>query len=280
MLSLTNSDFFMSYSLIDSGNQQKLERFGAFTLIRPCSQAIWKPSLKTWEADAIFSRDEGNRWEYKKSLPKDWIVTIEGIRFKVAPTDFGHLGVFPEHSLLFASMQKLLVSRKEPRVLNLFAYSGGATLACAKAGAKVCHVDASKGIVSSARENAGLNHFLDKPIRWIIEDVKKFLKREVKRGSFYEAIILDPPSFGRGNKGEIFKIEEDIIELLGLCKNLLIENALFLLFTTHTSGITPIVIQNLMKQLLPKGKIESNELLLPSENGFSTPYGSFAWWLP
>jgi 23S rRNA (cytosine1962-C5)-methyltransferase len=134
--------------------------------------------------------------------------------------------------------------------------------------------------VSSARENAGLNHFLDKPIRWIIEDVKKFLKREVKRGSFYEAIILDPPSFGRGNKGEVFKIEEDIIELLGLCKNLLIENALFLLFTTHTSGITPIVIQNLMKQLLPKGKIESNELLLPSENGFFTPYGSFAWWLP
>lgn len=269
----------MSYSLIDSGNQQKLERFGPFTLIRPCSQAIWKP-LKKWKADAIFSRDEGNHWKYKKSLPKDWIVTIEDIRFKVAPTNFGHLGVFPEHSLLFTTMQKLLVSRQDPRVLNLFAYSGGATLACVKAGAKVCHVDASKGMVSWAKENAVLNHFLDKPIRWIIEDVKKFIKKEIKRDSFYEAIILDPPSFGRGNKGEIFKIEEDLIELLELCKSLLSKNALFLLFTTHTPGITPIVIQNLMKQLLPKGKIESNELLFSSENTFSIPYGSFAWWLP
>ena len=152
--------------------------------------------------------------------------------------------------------------------------------ACVKAGAKVCHVDASKGMVSWARENARLNHFLDKPIRWIIEDAKKFLKREIKRGSFYEAIILDPPSFGRGNKGEIFKIEEDLIGLLDLCKNLLSKEALFLLFTTHTPGITPIVIQNLIKQVLPKGKIESNELLLPSENGFSIPYGSLAWWLP
>ncbi|MGL4540724.1 MAG: class I SAM-dependent methyltransferase [Candidatus Rhabdochlamydia sp.] len=270
----------MSYSLIDSGDQQKLERFGAFTLIRPCSQAIWKPSLKKWVADATFSRDEGNRWEYKRPLPKDWVVDIENIRFKVAPTDFGHLGIFPEHSLLFSSMKKLLISRKEPRVLNLFAYSGGATLACAQAGAKVCHVDASKGMISWARENAELNHLLHKPIRWIIEDVKKFLKKEIKRGSFYEAIILDPPSFGRGNKGEIFKIENDLIELLELCKNVLSKDPLFILFTTHTPGITPVVMQNLMQQLLPEGKIEAKELLLPSENGFSIPYGSFAWWLP
>lgn len=270
----------MSYALIDSGNQQKLERFGNFTLIRPCSQAIWQPFLEKWTADAVFSRDEGSSWEYKRPLPKNWIVTIQNIRFKVAPTDFGHLGVFPEHSLLFASMQKILKTRKDPRVLNLFAYSGGATLACAQAGAKVCHVDASKGMITWARENAELNTLSNKPIRWIIEDVKKFLKKELKRGSCYEAIILDPPSFGRGNKGEIFKIEKDLIELLDLCKNLLSKEPLFLLFTTHTPGITPIVVQNLMQQLLPQGKIESKELLLPSENGFSIPYGSFAWWLP
>jgi 23S rRNA (cytosine1962-C5)-methyltransferase len=270
----------MSYALIDSGYQQKLERFGAFTLIRPCSQAIWKPSLTKWKADAVFSRDEGSHWEYKQQLPKNWVVTIENVRFKVAPTDFGHLGVFPEHSLLFASMKKLLISRVTPRVLNLFAYSGGATLACAQAGAKVCHVDASKGMITWARENAELNTLLDKPIRWIVEDVKKFLHKEIKRGSLYEAIILDPPSFGRGNKGEVFKIEKDLIELFDLCKNLLSKQPLFLLFTTHTPGITPVVMRNLMQQLLPRGKIDSEELLLPSEHGFSIPYGSFAWWLP
>lgn len=270
----------MSYSLIDSGHQQKFERFGAFTLIRPCSQSIWKPFLANWAADAIFSRDKGSLWEYKRQLPKSWTVTIENIRFKVTPTDFGHLGVFPEHSLFFAPMQKMLQSRTEPRVLNLFAYSGGATLACAQVGAKVCHVDASKGMISWAKENAALNKFLDKPIRWIIEDAKKFISKEIKRGSSYDAIILDPPSFGRGTKGEVFKIEKDLLELFALCKKLLSKEPLFLLFTTHTPGITPIVIHNLMVQLLPKGSIESKELLLPSEQGFSIPCGSFAWWLP
>lgn len=270
----------MSYALIDSGHQQKFERFGDFTLIRPCSQAIWKPSLANWAADAVFSRGEGNHWEYKRQLPKSWVVAIENIRFKVVPTDFGHLGVFPEHSLLFAPMQKILKSRINPRVLNLFAYSGGATLACAQVGARVCHVDASKGMIAWAKENAELNKFSAKPIRWIIEDVKKFISKEIKRGSFYEAIILDPPSFGRGSKGEVFKIEKDLFELFELCRSLLSKEPLFLLFTTHTPGITPIVMHNLMRQLLPKGSIDSKELLLPSEHGFSIPYGSFAWWLP
>ena len=272
------------YFLVDSGDQQKLERYGDFIIARPCSQALWRPSLpqSDWDgADAHFSRDGGNAWNFKTKLPKDWTVEVEGVRFKIAPTDFGHLGVFPEHSLLWKSMQEAIKTRKEPpQILNLFAYSGGATLAAAKAGARVCHLDASKGMVAWARENAQLNGLSAAPIRWIVDDASKFLQREIRRGVRYDGIILDPPSFGRGSKGEVFKIERDIHELLELCRQLLSEHPLFLIFTTHTPGMTPLVMHHLLKQKMRglKGNIETGEMILPSQSGTHVPCGSFVRW--
>jgi 23S rRNA (cytosine1962-C5)-methyltransferase len=269
------------YALLDSGDQQKLERFGEYIIVRPCSQALWRPALSkdVWDkADAFFSRDGGNAWKFKKKLPESWQAEVEGVRFKISPTDFGHLGVFPEHSLLWKPMREAIRSRKEPQVLNLFAYSGGATLAAAQAGAKVCHLDASKGMVAWARENAALNRLTDAPIRWIVDDATKFLQREIKRGVRYDGIILDPPSFGRGSRGEVFKIEQDIHVLLELCRQLLSENPLFLAFTTHTPGMTPIVMGHLLRQKLKGGRIETGEMILPAEKGIEVPAGSFARW--
>lgn len=272
------------YSLVDSGDQQKLERFGDVLIARPCSQALWRPSLSKGEwdaADAHFSRDGGNSWTFKRKLPDSWTSEVEGVRFKISPTDFGHLGVFPEHSTLWKPMKELIGTCSEPpHILNLFAYSGGATLAAAQAGAKVCHLDASKGMVAWARENAALNNLSQAPIRWIVDDAAKFLHREIKRGVRYEGIILDPPSFGRGSKGEVFKIERDVHELLSLCRQLLSAKPLFLIFTTHTPGMTPIVMGHLMAQQTRglQGKIETGEMLLPSATGVDIPCGSFARW--
>lgn len=272
------------YLLVDSGDQKKLEQFGDYLLVRPCAQALWKPACEPpqWkEAAAHFSRDGGNAWIRKTSLPPHWVTEIQGIRFKVSPTDFGHLGVFPEHSQFFPTIQHILGSQKRAlNVLNLFAYSGGATLAAAKAGAKVCHVDASKGMVAWARENAALNQLSSAPIRWIVDDVFKFLTREMKRNVRYDGIILDPPSFGRGVKGEVFKIEKDIHTLLQLCVQLLSNDPLFFIFTTHTPAMTPLVMRHLLEEKMAHlgGKIHVGEMLLTSSRALPIPSGSFAKW--
>lgn len=276
------------YRLVDSGKGRKLERFGPYLLSRPCSQAVWQPQLPTaaWEkADASFSREHQNKWTQYASLPSSWEIEVAGLMFKIAPTDFGHLGLFPEQKLFWEWIQKKIQSAAtphfKPRVLNLFAYSGGATLAAAKAGASVCHLDASKGMVTWARENALLNRLGQAPIRWIVEDVKKFLMREHRRGSKYEAIILDPPSFGRGSKGELFKIEEDVIELLQDCRALLSETPLFLLFSCHTPGFTPLVMKHLTDQLMEgmPGTIETGEMVLSGEGkALDVPSGTYARW--
>ena len=275
------------YLLLDSGQGRKLEKFGAYILSRPCSQAVWKPQLsqKEWDkADAVFSREQENKWTYKKTLPDVWQITAAGLNFKISPTDFGHLGIFPEQIPYWKWIQNTLKTAKsdiKPRVLNLFAYSGGSTLAAAKGGAAVCHLDASKGMVTWARENANLNHLEHAPVRWIAEDVKKFLGRELKRGSRYEAIILDPPTFGRGTNGEIFKIEEEIVPLLRDCRSLLSENPLFILFSCHTPGFSPIVMQHLMSQMSEglKGSFEVGEMVLSGLRGtFEVPSGTFAKW--
>lgn len=273
----------MEYSLVDSGDQKKLERFGDFLLVRPCAQALWKPLLPNeWKrAHATFTRDKGNEWIISTPLPDSWKTTLNGITFKIAPTDFGHLGVFPEHALLWKWMQETIASEKrEVSVLNLFAYSGGATLAAAKAGAKVCHLDASKGMVAWARENAAMNQMQNAPIRWIVDDVVKFLHREKKRNVRYDGIILDPPSFGRGNNGEVFKFERDLHCILELCRSVLSDNPSFVILSTHTPGMSPLVMEQIMEQMMEgtKGKIESGEMILSSENSRRVPAGSYARW--
>lgn len=275
----------MSYCLLDSGDQQKLEKFGDYTLVRPCSAALWKPirGSALWKsADASFTREEESGWSMRTQLPSSWVVELHGLLFKIIPTDFGHLGLFPEHSALWSFAEELIKQRQETvNVLNLFAYSGGATLALARAGAKVCHLDASKSAVDWARENATLNHLEGAPIRWIVEDVLKFLQREIKRGRFYDGIILDPPSFGRGNRGEVFKIERDLEEILAACRALLSERALFVILTTHTPGMTPTTLRHIIDQMMrgAKGKIECGEMLLSSPNALEIPSGSFARWM-
>lgn len=269
----------MTYTLVDSGNQSKLERFGDFLIARPCSQAVWMPSLdrEAWDkADAVFTREPANKWKSARPLPGSWIVEWAGIKFKIAPTDFGHVGIFPEHALLWKWMQGKM--RKDANILNLFAYSGGATLAAAQAGAKVCHLDASKAVVAWARENAALNGLERAPIRWIVDDVIKFLRREIRRGVKYDGIVLDPPSFGRGNKGEVFKIERDLFEILDLCRQLLSDNPLFLVLSSHTPGYTPLVMQHLMKQMTKglQGTIESGEMIIPGP--LDLPSGTYARW--
>lgn len=272
-----------TYSLIDSGEGYKLEQFGPYMISRPCSQAVWKKQLPSeiWDnAHAFFSREGQTKWTLQKGrLPEIWQVRVADIIFKISPTDFGHLGIFPEQKEFWNWIQNKVTKGK--RVLNLFAYSGGSTMAAAKAGADVCHLDASKGMVTWARENAALNQLDKAPIRWIIDDVSKFLARELRRGSRYDAIILDPPSFGRGSSGEVFKIEEEITKLLKSCRDLLTERPSFVLFSCHTPGFSPIVMEHLLKQALSDlpGRIDSGEMVLQGQKDvFTLPSGTFARW--
>lgn len=257
------------YELIDSGDGRKLERFGKYVLARPCSQAMWRPfkSEGEWNhADASFDREDGNHWHGRNNLPKEWQIETAGIKFKLGGTDFGHLGIFPEQRAQWRWIRDYcshaVSSRGSLHGLNLFAYSGGSTMAMALGGAEVCHLDASKGMVEWARDNARLNGLADKPIRWIVDDAHKFMKREIRRGHHYDAIVLDPPSFGRGAGGEMYKIERDLKETLSLVRELLSDKPAFVLFSSHTPGLSQIVAENILSQLFPKAKLESGEMLL------------------
>ena len=275
------------YQLLDSGNGKKLERFGEVMLERPCGQAVWPPqSPGLWEsAAARFDRLGGHNWEGRGKLPRAWNVEIGGVSMKLSATDFGHLGVFPETRELWEWIRAMLKAEKTRRksdlkFLNLFAYSGGATLAAAQAGAHCCHLDASKGMVDWARENARLNNLQEAPIRWIIDDVIKFLRREVKRGNRYDAILLDPPSFGRGKKGELYKIEESLMTTLDLVHQVLTDDPCFVLLTSHTPGFSPIVLGNLLRQYNEGGAIEHGEMLLTGGDGvMDLPNGNWARWI-
>lgn len=271
-----------SYELLDSGLGEKLEKFGKLLLTRPCAQAVWNPSLskEIWKkADMHFTRKGGNAWTKKEEQKGKWTVCLAGIEFQIEPTDFGHLGIFPEHASQWEFLEKQIrKAKKNPEVLNLFAYTGGATFFCAKAGAKVCHLDASKASVAWAKKNAILNRLQDHPIRWIVDDVLKFLKREIKRGHHYDGIILDPPSFGRGSQGEVFKIERDLGDILSACKELLSKDPLFVLFTSHTSGFTPLTLHHLLRQIFSDGEIDYGEMTIACKSGFDLPSGCFARW--
>jgi 23S rRNA (cytosine1962-C5)-methyltransferase len=275
------------YELLDSGNGKKLERYGDVVLDRPCAQAVWAPQNPVlWEtATARFDRLNGHNWEGREKLAKAWNVEINGVVMKLSATDFGHIGAFPETRALWEWIRSTLKTEKEKKgrelkFLNLFAYSGGATLAGAQAGAQCCHLDASKGMVEWARENAQLNNLQDAPIRWIVDDVIKFLRREVKRENKYDAVLLDPPSFGRGKKGELYKIEESLITTLDLVHQVLTDDPSFVLLTSHTPGFSPIVLSNLLRQYNAGGVVESGEMLLNGGDGvMDLPNGNWARWI-
>lgn len=266
------------YELLDSGNGRKLERFGRYVIVRPCSQAMWKPQLpeSAWNrADASFDREEGNRWRGRGNLPGEWTVQTAGIKFKLGGTDFGHLGIFPEQRAQWRWIAETVRNAgRKVSALNLFAYSGGSTMAAALGGAEVCHLDASKGMVEWARENAALNALKSHPMRWIVDDAHKFMQREIRRSRRYDAIILDPPSFGRGANGEMYKIERDLSKTLSLVKELLSEKPLFVLFSSHTPGLSVKVAENIIGQLFPQAEISAGEMLLEGSK-FSCPSGVY-----
>ncbi len=278
------------YELLDSGSFQKLERFGSVVLSRPCAQAVWQQTLSKadWQkVTATFFRDGGNQWRGRDKLPETWSIEVDGTKFQLSSTDFGHLGIFPEQRDQWRRIRETCADYakrhgRPARVLNLFAYSGGSTLAAALAGAEVCHVDASKGMVDWARKNAALNGLEEKPVRWIVDDVTKFLERELRRERQYDLLILDPPSYGRGAKGEVFKIENDLPPLLSLLGKLLSPQPLGVLLSCHTPELTPISLHHLLQQQFgPKGgKVEHGEMQLRgAKDVLPVPSGSFAWWL-
>lgn len=272
------------YELLDSGNGAKLECFGEIVLARPCAQAVWQPQRPArWKsADATFDREDGNRWHGRNRLPQEWVIDVDGTRFRLSGTDFGHLGIFPEQRAQWTWIRETVAAAGRPvRVLNLFAYSGGSTLAAARGGAEVCHLDASKGMVQWARANAALNGLENHPIRWIVDDAHKFLNREIRRGRRYDGIILDPPTYGRGGNGETYKIERDLTETLRLCRALLSDSPLFLLLSAHTPGHTPIVLGNVLTQALRGlgGAVTSGEMVLAgAPDVFLLPSGAYARW--
>jgi 23S rRNA (cytosine1962-C5)-methyltransferase len=288
------------YELLDSGMSEKLERFGAYVLSRPDPQAMWMKNLSDSEwrkADGIFNRavataigsnaggDKG-RWKTKGALPEKWKVGFAGLKFYIEPTPFKHVGLFPEQKGNWKWMRDIIkktASSGNPKleVLNLFGYTGGATLACAEAGASVTHVDGSKVSVTRARENAELSLLSDKPIRWMVDDARAFVKRELRRGKKYDGIIMDPPSFGRGDKGQVWKIEQDFLEFFDDCVKLLSDKPKFFLINGYAAGYSAIAYANNLKFLQKKfgGQIEAGELTIEEKgSGRLLPCGIFARW--
>lgn len=280
------ADNWQDYCLIDTSKGERLERWGNVTLIRPDPQIIWECNTpaKEWSsphARYIRSSSGGGHWEYSKTLPESWNIKYKNLTFMVKPTGFKHTGLFPEQAVNWDYCTELIKNANRPiKVLNLFAYTGGATLACAAAGAAVCHLDAVKGMVDWGKTNAKLSGLADKPIRWITDDAMKFLGREIKRGSKYDGIILDPPSYGRGTNGEMWKLEDCIHELMLRCTQVLSENPLFILLNSYTTGLSPSVMAYLLKMTVGNSyKIEVNaeEIGLPVKNtGLAIPCGNTA----
>lgn len=272
------------YELLDSGREEKLERFGDFVLARPDPQALWEKSLGEGEWQKAAGRYERKGKEgvwHAKNLPKEWQIEFGGLKFLIKPTSFKHTGLFPEQLSNWEWMQDALRKSTAPTVLNLFGYTGGATLAAAKTGAKVTHVDASKTAVAWARENAKLSGLEEKPIRWIVEDVLVFVTREIKRGVKYDAVIMDPPAFGHGPGGELWKIEEDFLKLIELCGEMLSDKPLFVLINGYAAGYSPLAFAYNLEKFQKKsgGTIEYGDLTIAQKGSERVlPAGIFARW--
>lgn len=281
------ADGWKDYEVIDTSNGEKLERWGKYILLRPDPQVLWNtpkknPAWKKLNAHYHRSRKGGGEWEFF-DLPEQWSIHYRDLTFHLKPFNFKHTGLFPEQAVNWDWFSDLIKKAEHPiKVLNLFAYTGGATCAAAKAGAQVTHVDASKGMVTWAKENAQASGLSDAPIRWIVDDCVKFVEREIRRGNRYDAIIMDPPSYGRGPKGEIWKIEEKIHPFIALCEQLLSEKPLFFLVNSYTTGLAPAVLSYLIStEVVAKhgGYVESQEIGLPvSDNGLILPCGAAGRW--
>ena len=276
------ADNWKDYEVIDCSKGEKLERWGDYILVRPDPQVIWDTPRKEkgWhKMNAHYHRSKkgGGEWEFF-DLPQQWSIHYRSLTFQLKPFSFKHTGLFPEQAANWDWFSVLIKKAGRPvKVLNLFAYTGGATIAAAAAGASVTHVDASKGMVTWAKENAASSGLADAPIRWIVDDCVKFVEREIRRGNRYDAIIMDPPSYGRGPKGEIWKIEESIHPLVKLCAQLLVDRPLFFLINSYTTGLQPAVLSYLIGTELKRfpGKVTADEIGLPvSSNGLTLPCGA------
>ena len=277
------ADAWQDYEILDAGNGNKLERWGQVRLLWPDPPAVW-PMQEPRSVDARYIRSAsgGGHWEYAKALPESWAIQYRDLTFQVRPTGFKHTGLFPEQAVNWDWMRGLVKKAPKPfRALNLFAYTGGATCALAAAGAEVVHVDAAKGMVAWAKENLALCGLGDKPVRFIVDDVMKFVLREQRRGRQYEGILMDPPSYGRGPGGEMWKIEENLYPLVAECCKLLSPEARFFLINSYTTGLAPTVLSNVLQAALPGrgGRIEAGEVGLPISRGtLVLPCGASGRW--
>ncbi len=283
------ADNWKDYELIDTSDGERLERWGKYILVRPDPQIIWKDVARSnlWnKADAIYRRSSngGGGW-IKQKTPESWDISYDhlGLKFRLKPMGFKHTGLFPEQAANWDWFSELIKKAGRPvKVLNLFAYTGGATVAAAKAGAQVVHVDASKGMVAMAKENAALSGLENAPIRYIVDDCKKFVEREIRRGNRYDGIIMDPPSYGRGPSGEVWKLEDSIDEFVGLVSKVLSDEPLFFLINSYTTGLSPLTMSYILDLKVKKrygGKIESGELgLRVTETGAPLPCGASSRW--
>lgn len=276
------------YELLDTSAGERLERWGDIILIRPDPQIIWNTPKKhpLWkQAHARYHRSNtgGGAWEPLRKMPDVWKIRYQEITFQLKKMGFKHTGVFPEQAVNWDfTMEKIKNAGRPVKVLNLFAYTGGATLAAAAAGAQVCHVDASKGMVAWARENAAVSKLADRPIRWLVDDCIKFVQREQRRGNRYDGIVMDPPSYGRGPGGEVWKLEEQLFSLVEQCAAILSDNALFFLLNSYTTGLSPSVMEYLLGVVIQKrmgGTVSADEIGLPvAATGLALPCGSTAIW--
>lgn len=285
------ADQWKDYEILDAGDGRKLERWKNVILSRPDPQAIWKPvKPELWQkANAKYNRSKtgGGSWSFFKNLPPKWTVEYGALRFYIEPTGFKHTGLFPEQAANWEWMREMIARRVQAggsvKVLNLFGYTGGATIACSAAGAEVCHVDASKGMVSRCRENAELSGLSGNPIRYIVDDAFKFVSREIRRGNVYDALIMDPPSYGRGPGGEVWKLEDQLFDFVGECMHLLSGSPLFFLLNSYTTGFSSSVTANIIRMQIGaerKGHVDHGDILLPIASMQETylPCGSYAAW--
>lgn len=285
---MNTANNWKDYEIIDMADGEKLERWGNVYLVRPDPQIIWKEKTfpNKWKnINARYNRSKtgGGNWEYVNHLPKAWQIKYRDLTFNIKPMGFKHTGLFPEQAVNWDWMiDKIQKAKREIKVLNLFAYTGGATVACSYAGANVCHVDSSKGMVTWAKENIISSGLQKNPVRFIVDDVNKFVNREIRRGNKYDAIIMDPPSYGRGANGEIWQFENNISDLVKLCMKVLSENPLFFLINSYTTGISGTVLENILRINIDskfKGKFSSGEIGLPMTNSkLILPAGIYGRW--